>query len=192
MLDGQPLRKQMRRRDIPGSVRYITFSCYGRMPLLNHPEIRELFIDALGRARRTFAFELFAWVVMPEHAHLLLRPKPGDALAPALAFMKTSTSQRILNRWKRLRAPILHRLVRAGGGFHYWLPGGGFDRNVRDEPEFCETVRYIHRNPVERGLVAAPDGWRWSSIHSWLGRPINLIHDAPPWGLNWHTWDGFQ
>jgi REP element-mobilizing transposase RayT len=39
-----------------------------------------------------------------------------------------------------------------------------YDRNVRDEREFVDKLRYIHRNPVKAGLCKLPEAWRWSSF----------------------------
>jgi putative transposase len=57
----------MRRRDDPGGVRFVTFSCERRLPLLSNPRIAAVFIEALAPARERFGFKLFAYVVMPEH-----------------------------------------------------------------------------------------------------------------------------
>src|SRR5215218_6001918 len=70
----EPVRKTMKRREIPGGVRFITCSCEHRLPLFINPAISAVFEGALHAARLRFRFELFAWVVMPEHIHLLLRP----------------------------------------------------------------------------------------------------------------------
>ena len=45
--------------------------------------------------------------------------------------------------------------------------GRFFDRALRTVKEYSETVEYIHRNPVRRGLVARPEDWRWSSVHEY-------------------------
>ena len=44
-----------------------------------------------------------------------------------------------------------------------------YDRNVRDHEEFIEKLKYIHRNPVKRKLVAKPEDWRWSSFRHYAG-----------------------
>ena len=95
---------------------------------------------------------------MPEHAHLLVRPREAP-LSRALLSIKLTISRLVINRWKKLRAPILDRIRLADGRPRFWQPGGGFDRSVRGRPEFSKNACYIHRNPVKRGLVALPHQW---------------------------------
>jgi putative transposase len=191
---GHPHRKRLRRREASGRTRFMTFSCYRRLPLLNHPRIKDLFADALAVARTEHSFKLFAWVVMPEHVHLLLRPAEGTAWGQIASSMKTRVARRVVARWRVLDAPVLSQLQRPEGGVRFWQHGGGFDRTVRDEPEFCRHVTYIHRNPVERGLVRTPQEWTWSSVRWWLGeRDGELECDRPPgWDRGMSTWRGFM
>lgn len=190
---GLPIRKRMRRREVPGGVRFITFSCQRRLPLLGRAEIRDAFATALALARQRHGFELFAWVVMPEHVHLMARPRRDTALHLALRSLKTSVAKRIVLRWQHLRAPVLDSLCAADGAVRFWQKGGGFDRNVRDVDEFCREVRYIHRNPVERGLARTPEEWTWSSVRWWMGaREGELECDRPPGDSRaWDRWRGY-
>lgn len=186
----------MRRREIPGQTRFLTFSCYRRLKLFSNPRIAGVFADALAIGRRKFGFDLYAWVVMPEHVHLLLRPHDGVMAGRALRFIKKSVSERVIARWRALHAPILARVTTSDGRPRFWQPGGGFDRNVRDEGEFSRHVLYIHQNPVERGLVTRAEEWRWSSVRWWMGqrgnpREIEIECDPPP-GKGWEAWRGFK
>lgn len=187
------VRKRLRRREVSGAVRFITFSCHRRLPLLGHPAIRDLFARELGAARLAHAFELLAWVVMPEHVHLLMRPRRGEPLAAALRSLKTAVAKQVVARWRELRAGILDEIRTCRGGVRFWQKGGGFDRNVRDEAEFCREVRYTHRNPVERGLVVRPEDWAWSSVRWWMGRRDGEVACDPPPGdpRSWATWKGY-
>ena len=163
-------RKRLRRREIGYAPRFLTFSCYQRMQLFDTPTLKQVFVDSLRRVHARGDFELIAWVIMPEHIHLMVRPLPGVIWAPIAAGLKTSVSKRILNRWQRTRTPILPLLHDARGDLHFWQPGGGFDRNVRGDGELEKEIRYIHNNPVERELVAKPTDWEWSSARFWAAR----------------------
>ncbi len=183
----------MRRREIPGGVRFATFGCQHRLPLLRNPGICELLLRRLALARASLGLRVFAWVLMPEHAHILCRPGDDGTLEHALRSVKMSVAKSVIERWKRLRAPILLRVADATGTPRFWQKGGGFDRNVRDDAEFAQEVRYIHLNPVEAGLVARPEEWRWSSVRWWMGaRTGEFECDPPPGGPGaWDGWDGF-
>jgi putative transposase len=201
-----PIRKRMRRREVPGQARFVTFSCHRRLPLLGKPAIRDVFVEAMAAARRTHRFELFAWVVMPEHVHLLVRPRlekvpegrrgAGELegrLDEALASLKTSVAKLVVGRWRELRAPVLEQLRVKGDRIRYWQKGGGFDRNVRDLAAFCRHVGYIHRNPVKRELVSAPEDWKWSSVRWWMGQREGELECDPPPGdpRAWAGWKGY-
>ncbi len=184
----------MKRWEVPGGVRFITFSCRRRLPLFSNPGIAAVFVDSMVRARRKFGLELFAWVIMPEHVHLLVRPKDGSPLARALASLKLSVSLKVIPRWEKMGARILDRIDDGHGRPRFWQKGGGFDRNVRNDDEFCREVRYIHRNPVERGLVDRPEEWRWSSIRWWMGMRDGEVECDPPPGRpgSWVNWKGYM
>jgi len=79
-----PIRKRMKRREVPGMVRFVTASCQRRLPRFSSPAIADVFTSCLPAARARWRFELFAFVVMPEHVHLLVRPSESVALDRAL------------------------------------------------------------------------------------------------------------
>jgi len=157
----------MKRINDPNHARFITFSTYNRLNLLSTDALRNAFVDQLVRTRERHKFSLYAWVLMPNHAHLFLRePIDGDITA-ILKTLKLGLAKRVLNRWIKLDAPILERLVDAQGTRHLWQRGGGYDRNIYTETEFNEKIGYIHMNPVRAGLVKTPLDWAWSSAR-WL------------------------
>jgi putative transposase len=186
-------RKRMKRREVPGDIRFVTFSCERRLPLLSNPAIADLYSGVMAAARARFGFELYAWVVMPEHVHMLVRPRVGAPLGPALAHIKKSVAQRVIARWRELDAPVLRSITRPDGSPRFWQKGGGFDRNVRDLEEFTREVRYIHRNPVDRELVPTPELWRWSSVRWWMGQRAGEVECDPPPGdaRGWENWRGY-
>jgi putative transposase len=106
---------------------------------------------------------------MPEHVHLLLWPRlPEHPISSVLRELKRGFALKVLTRWRELNAPILSRLQTPDGRNRYWQGGGGYDRGVwTGDGEFHEKLRYIHNNPVTRGLVKSPTEWRWSSAWAW-------------------------
>ncbi len=192
--DESPIRKRLRRREAPGDVRFVTFSCQRRLPLLGDPATRDMFSRELAAARLSHGFQLFAWVVMPEHVHLLLRPADGATLGAALRSLKTAVAKRVVNQWREQDDRRIAQILTARGDARFWQKGGGFDRNVRDGQEFCREVRYTHRNPVERGLVAKPEDWAWSSVRWWMGQRDGVVECDPPPGdpQSWVSWKGYK
>jgi len=159
----------MKRKNDPSHARYITFSTYKRLDLLGTDALRDAFVDQLIRTRERHQFFLYACVLMPNHAHLLLRePNNGD-IGALLKTLKLGLSKRLLSRWIELDAPILNELVDARGVRHFWQRGGGYDRNIYSDAEFDEKIGYIHMNPVRGGLATTPIDWPWSSACWWAG-----------------------
>ena len=94
-------------------------------------------------------YHLHAYVVMPNHVHLLVGPNaPLERITTAL---KTFTARRI-NK-------ILGRT-----GRQFWQHES-FDHWVRNEEEFSRIAAYVEQNPVRAGLVKRPQDWPWSSAH---------------------------
>lgn len=153
-----------KRFEIKDQPRFVTCSCFGRLQLFNNDLIKDVFVRQLRKVQTQHRFELHAWVVMPEHIHLLLTPElPETPLPTILQAIKTRTAAQVLRRWYDLDAPILSRLRDKQGKAHFWLAGGGYDRNIYTADEYEEKLHYIHSNPVERGLVKNPVDWKWSS-----------------------------
>lgn len=166
-----------RRFEHPGHARFLTFSCYQRLALFGNDAIKDAFVDALGAARNRFGFKLGAYVVMPEHVHLLILPDLTVADVTAiLKSLKTGFAKQVIGRWRSLDppAPILSRLEHNGRN-RFWQRGGGYDRNIFSREELNEKIKYINENPQRRGLVDRPELWRWSSAGWWLGEPKQAL-----------------
>jgi len=160
----------MRRIEAPGHVRFLTFSCYRRLPLFSNDRIKDRFRQHLADCREKCAFRLLAWVLMPEHAHLLIQPEVDVCpVSVILRHLKGGLANEILARWRKLQAPILARLVDGKGKCHFWLSGGGYDRNIVTSGEYFEKLKYIHENPVTRRIATRPEDWPWSSARWFAG-----------------------
>jgi putative transposase len=135
-------------------LHFITFSCYHREPLLAAPQARELFEVELERVRRWYRFYVSAYVVMPEHVHLMVSEPERKQLSVAIQMLKQ----------------IVSRKLRRKGERQFWQTRY-YDYLVPSEKKRQEKLHYIHQNPVKRGLVQRPDDWKWSSfLHIATGR----------------------
>ena len=180
-------RKRVRHYDTPGHAHYLTFSCYRRRPLLACDGVRSAFLDALAASRAKVPFDLWAYVVMPEHAHLLVWPHEGASVSEILRHVKLPVAKRA--RVLALRDDALLRGAMAATGpggrpaLRVWQRGGGYDRNLWSPNEIREKVDYIHANPVRRGLVAQPGDWPWSSWRAWrdgVDEPVAIDRASVP------------
>ncbi len=148
-----------------GYLHFITTSCYQRRPLLGNPENRDLFLDVLERVRRRYRFVVVGYVVMPEHIHLLLSESERANPSVVMQAVKQGFSRRLL---RRLRSASDSRPGELAGGAvlageHIWQHRF-YDFVVFTEKKRVEKLRYMHRNPVKRGLVLEPQQWPWSSF----------------------------
>ncbi len=156
------------RFDRPGQTRFLTFSCYRRLPLLGDARTRDAFVEHMESQRVRLGFRVIAWVVMPEHVHLIVLPTDG-VIGPVLRGVKQGFGRDMISRWRGRDALVLERLIDPRGAVRFWQRGGGYDRNVRDLEELREKIVYIHRNPVRRGLVQREEEWAWSSARDYRG-----------------------
>jgi len=139
----------LRRFRSSGQTHCVTFCCYHRHPAFIAPAPMQVFQAGLERVRRSFELCVYGYVVMPEHVHLLLGEPQHGALADAIKSLKQGVSRRLI-----------------GEAEHFWQKRY-YDFNVRNEAEFVEKLRYIHRNPVKRGLCLAAEDWEWSSFRQY-------------------------
>ena len=189
--DGR-IRKLRTLSDVPGVAHELTFSCYRRLNMLNRERTRRWFVDALDAARRKHDFELWAYVIMPEHAHVLLCPNRAEYDTGAIRqSIKQPVGRNAINWLKSNNPQWLAQLRKVSTGrgvhYHFWQPGGGYDRNVITAKTAWGAVEYIHNNPVRRGLVEQPTDWALSSARWYAGGVEEVLEmdDAPP-GLAAH------
>lgn len=141
---------------------FVTFSCYHRLPLLNSPEIRTLFVRKL-ETRIRFQLLVYGFVVMPEHVHLTISEPDRATLAKAVLSLKLAVS---------LQSKSLRGLQSQNSRFRQTRY---YDFNVKTYEQFLEKLRYIHRNPVKRELRDRPEDWSWSSFrHYAMGAEVGV------------------
>jgi putative transposase len=150
-----------------GDLHFITGSCYHREPLLGSKRRRDLFLKVLERVRRRYRFVVLGYVVMPEHFHLLISdPEVGNP-SVVIQSLKLGVVRRLFFSSGNKRAKSETRsLFEDSGPARLWQHRF-YDFNVWSEKKRIEKLRYMHRNPVKRGLVDAPDQWPWSSFRSY-------------------------
>ncbi len=145
------------------SLHFITFRCYHRHPLLGAPAAKETVEVVLEQTRARHQARIYAYVLMPEHVHLLINEPPQILLAQFLKAIKQIAS-------RKLRG--LHQ--------KFWQDRY-YDSNIRGERALSAVIRYIHRNPVTRGLVENPEDWPWSSFRHYATGLKGTIEIESQW-----------
>ena len=163
----RPHRKRIRHIDGDGCARFLTFSCFQRRPFLSSDNARNWFIEALISARRKHPIDLWAYVIMPEHVHVIVWPRsPALKISDFLSSVKQSVSKRARNYLLKNNPKLIEE---NGGHFHFWQDGPGYDRNIESDAVLWQSIDYLHLNPVRRGLCLRPEEWQWSSAGFYAG-----------------------
>ena len=151
-----------------GDFHFLTFSTFHRLPYLLTVTAMELFEDALERVRQRYLIAVAGYVVMPEHVHLLVNEPWRGLLSRTIQALKLSVTMRSRERpfWQA----------------HY------YDFNISTHEKFVEKLRYIHRNPVKRGLVTSPEDWRWSSYRHYQTGMRGRVEIESEWTARERGW----
>ena len=190
-----PHRKSVRRTHEPGHLHELTFSTYRRLPVLTNDHWRRYFCEALAAALPEAGCGLVAWVLMPEHVHLLVLPDrdfgDDDADVPArLSRLLAAAKRPVAVRVKadlaaapagaRLRDRLTVRERPGKTAFRFWQEGAGYDRNLYTPAAVAAAVDYLHANPVRRRLVNRPTDWLWSSAREFAADGEQADPRHPP------------
>jgi REP element-mobilizing transposase RayT len=117
---------------------------------LRRPEIAELVSNALRFFAET-RYDLLAWVVMPNHVHVVVHPLNGWSLS------------QVLKSWKGYTAREANRLLDRTGQTFWQVES--YDHLIRDDEDRHRCCQYTSMNPVNARLCAAPEDWPWSSAY---------------------------
>ncbi len=138
-----------------GDLHFITFSCSGRRAFLGTPTARNIFELSLETMRVRYQFIVLGYVAMPEHVHLLVSEPRNASLSKAIQALKLSVAV------QRNERP-------------FWQ-ARYYDFNVFTDRKRVEKLKYMHRNPVARGLVEEPEQWASSSFRHYSMGEIGTV-----------------
>jgi putative transposase len=148
-------------------LHFITCSCYRRLSFLRTARSRDCFLSILEQTRVRYRFVVVGYVVMPEHVHLLISEPEVGTPSTVMQVLKQRTARALLAKKKRVdlrqRGLFEDAIVRTP----FWQ-ARFYDFNMWTTKKRVEKLRYMHRNPVKRGLVSSPEQWRWSSYRFYL------------------------
>jgi putative transposase len=160
----RPVTRGLHRFQQSGDLHFVTFSCYRRAPLLGTPNARHIFEQTLEQVRRWYGLYIAGYVVMPEHVHLLLSEPERSSLAVALQMLKQIVAHKIDHP----------------AGTPFWQ-ARYYDFNVWSAEKRVEKLKYLHRNPVNRGLVEKPEHWAWSSFQHYATGVEGVVEIESGW-----------
>jgi len=137
-------------REMPGATYHLRTSTLAEFAgTLARPEIARTVTNALHHDNER-RYTLYAYAVMPDHFHALLRPLPrGKGFVPVPEIMQA------------IKSVTARRINRALGRRGSFWRDEYFNRIMRSAREHNDTVHYIWCNPVKAGPVSHPDEWPW-------------------------------
>jgi len=147
-----------------GHPHHVTQRGNGRAQTFFDDDDYGCYVELLGTHCRAAGVEIWAWVLMPNHVHLILTPSDPDGLRRVLAAVH-----------RRYAGRVHARLKRTG---HFWQ--GRFGCVAMDEAHLGAALRYVALNPVRARLVLEARQWRWSSVHAHLGGVDDGVTDRAP------------
>lgn len=144
------------RVEYPGAIYHVMCRGNARQQIFHDEADHQRLVDGLESTVNRFGWELFSYVLMPNHFHLFLRT-PQPSLSRGMQYLASGYAN-----WfaKRHRCP------------GHLLQGRFKSQLIEDESYFWSVSRYIHLNPVrgKRPLVSHPRDWRWSSYAGYASR----------------------
>ena len=146
-----------KRHYIPNALVFITQVVYDREPVFANPTYVTLLRSVLHQVQELHPFHMLAYVFLPDHFHILIKPEPEVTHSQIMHSIKPNFTK----AYKRKMHVTGHMLFWQR---RYW------DHMIRDEDDLQRHLDYIHYNPVKHGLVAKPEEWVGSSYCYWQQR----------------------
>jgi putative transposase len=169
-----PSKVHRRNYNEPGHAHELTFSCYKGHNFLGADRTRGWLVDSINDAREELNFALWAYVFMPNHAHLIIWPRESAYdIAVIRKAIKSPVGAHAIEYLENEEPHWLRRITRTRGSRIerlFWQSGGGYDRNIVDSKTLMRMIDYIHLNPVRKGSVEKAADWRWSSAAWYAGK----------------------
>jgi REP element-mobilizing transposase RayT len=162
---------------------FVTGTAVAWLPIFNKAARCDILVQAFEYCRLKKALKIHAWVILDTHFHAIVA---APDLSRVLADLKRHTARRIIEQLETECCNWLLRQLRGQRAPHktesqhqVWQEGS-HPQSIRSDAMMLQKLEYLHNNPVKRGLVAAPEHWRYSSAHEWLpGAAVELRCD--PW-----------
>ena len=148
----------------PGIAWHVTSVTHNRQPFFLDDKACRLLLITMQYYKYYLDYRLFAFVIMPDHFHLLLQPSDECPLSIVMNKIKGNFS----NKYNRLKG-------RQGS---VWQ-AGYYDKGIRDYQGLMDRIEYIHNNPVRQGLVSSAQNYEFSSFNYYYDRPMNYLIDYP-------------
>jgi REP element-mobilizing transposase RayT len=157
-------------QNLPGALHFVTGNFLDRIPVFKQEACCQSFIDNLATFLNEWPCKLIAYVLMPDHLHMIVNPKDG----------------RIKEFTGKLKSVVAREITKTARGIDFKLDSEGslhvWQESFKATPLWSawmiwQKINYIHANPVKAGLVKSAKDYRWSSfqaIYSGSEKPLKI------------------
>ena len=172
---------------------YLTFVAFKRVPIFKSPVICQLFIDALAEIREKHPFKLIAYVIMPDHVHLIVNPLNCDI--ELIGKELKGISARKIIYWLKENGHLVSldklKLKATGKRNHSYSVWQKKVKSVDlwSQKFILQKMNYVHMNPVRAELTDHPAKWKWSSYLAYLPHEVSDVPIEPDMRAYWNDGD---
>jgi len=161
----------------PDHAHFVTATVVGWLPVFTTAACCDILVRSLAYCRQHKGLKIYGWVILDNHFHAVLA---APELSNVLRDLKSFTAKQILQQiqdegrdwlFQQLR---FQRLAHKTQDHQVWQEGSHPQAILSDEM-MLQKLDYLHNNPIQRGWVVAPEHWRFSSAHAWLGEGEPLL-----------------
>jgi len=135
---------------ISEAIYFVTSKTHRNREFFTNEENAEILLNCIENFRKEGRYRLLAFVIMPDHLHIMLEPNGKESISKIMHSIKRGSSRLINQMWNRNGSVWQSRF---------------YERIIRDEKEFWEKVNYIYNNPLKVGLAEAPEDYPYSSAN---------------------------
>ena len=172
----------------PEGLYFISFATIGWVDVFTRREYREILLESIEYCQNNKGLELYAWCVMSNHVHLIIKAEEGFVLPDIIRDLKKFTSKKIIkaieeNPQESLKEWMLTIFKNAGEynsnnkEYQFWQQHNK-PIELYTAPVISQKLDYIHDNPVEAGIVESPEQYLYSSARN-FNDEIGLLKLKP-------------
>lgn len=132
------------------AIYFATTKTRGNKRFFSDKRNSQILLNCIGNFRKEGRYRLLAFVIMPDHLHIMLEPNGKESISKIMHSIKRGSSRLMNQMWNR-NGSVWQRSF--------------YERIIRDEKEFWEKVNYIYNNPLEAGLAKSPEDYPYSSAN---------------------------
>ena len=177
VLFAKVMGKKWTNKNLAGALHFLTTNCLNRVNVFRNEAYCRLFFQAVKELKEAAAFKLIAYVLMPDHCHLVVNPRDGH-ITELTGAIKGLSARYVIDA----AAPgeFLLQMPAADGITHQLWQESFKDLALWSNWMIWQKINYIHNNPVKAGLVKSAADYKWSSFRAlyWQsGEPLEVDRD---------------